>query len=187
MSTSLQPPYFIGPWQCLDSRVVYENPWINVRHENVITPGNTAGIYGVVHFKGTAVGVVPIDDEGNTWLVKQTRYTLGFETLEIPEGGAPKGEAPIDCARRELLEEVGLLAGDIQPLLRLHLSNSVTDERAEVFVARQLTVGATAAEATEDITVVKLPLRDAIAKVLSGEITDAISVAALQRLALQGY
>lgn len=177
---------FIGPWQRIDSQVVYDNPWISVRHENVITPGQTQGIYGVVHFKGTAVGVVPIDDEGNTWLVKQTRYTLGIETLEIPEGGAAADEAPIDCARRELLEEVGVYAHHIEPLMVLHLSNSVTDERAEIFVAKGITLGKTAPEASEDITVVKLPLKQAIAMTLNGEITDAISVAALQRLALIG-
>ena len=177
---------FIGPWRRIDSQVVYDNPWISVRHENVITPGQTQGIYGVVHFKGTAVGVVPIDDEGNTWLVKQTRYTLGVETLEIPEGGAAADEAPIDCARRELLEEVGVYAQHIEPLMVLHLSNSVTDERAEIFVAKGITPGKAAPEESEDITVIKLPLKQAIAMTFNGEITDAISVAALQRLALIG-
>ncbi|HEY7773048.1 MAG TPA: NUDIX hydrolase [Marinagarivorans sp.] len=176
----------VGPWQCLDSEVVYENPWISVRHENVITPGKTAGIYGVVHFKGTAVGVVPIDSAGNTWLVKQTRYTLNRETYEIPEGGAAPNEPTIDCARRELKEEVGLEATDIQYLMTIHLSNSVTDEAADIFVAKGLTEGAVAHEASEDITVIKLPIKQALAMTLNGEITDAISVAALQRLALTG-
>ncbi|BCD97970.1 NUDIX domain-containing protein [Marinagarivorans cellulosilyticus] len=174
----------VGPWQCLDSKVVYDNPWISVHHENVITPGNTAGIYGVVHFKGTAVGVLPIDDEGNTWLVKQTRYTLGGESIEIPEGGAAPGEKTIDCARRELKEEVGLEATDIRYLMTLHLSNSVTDEAADIFVAKGLTEGAVAHEASEDITVLKLSFKSALAMVMNGEITDAISVAAIQRLAL---
>ncbi|WP_338011129.1 NUDIX hydrolase [Marinagarivorans algicola] len=178
-------PKAIGPWQRLDSQLVYENPWVSVHHQNVITPGNTQGIYGVVHFKGTAVGVVPIDDEGNTWLVKQTRYTLGIETYEIPEGGAPVGEAPAECARRELLEEVGVHARYIEPLMTLHLSNSVTDERAEIFVATGITLGVAAPEDSEDITVLKLPLKQAIAMTLDGQITDAISVAALQRLALK--
>ncbi len=181
----MNEPKAIGPWQRLDSKLVYENPWISVHHQNVITPGKTAGIYGVVHFKGTAVGVVPIDNEGNTWLVKQTRYTLGIETYEIPEGGAAIGEAPADCARRELLEEVGVHASDIAPLMTLHLSNSVTDECAEVFVATGITLGVAGPEDSEDITVLKLPLKQAIAMTLDGQITDAISVAALQRLALK--
>jgi 8-oxo-dGTP pyrophosphatase MutT (NUDIX family) len=174
----------IGPWQRLDSQLVYENPWISVRHENVITPGNTPGVYGVVHFKGTAVGVVPIDHEDNTWLVKQTRYTLECESIEIPEGGAAPGEEPIDCARRELKEEVGLDAQDLQHLMTLHVSNSVTDEVAEIFVARGLTEGLVNHEASEDISVIKLPINEAIAMVLNGKITDSISVAALLRIAL---
>lgn len=175
----------VGPWRCLSSEVVYENPWISVRHESVITPGNTEGIYGVVHFKGTAVGVLPIDDEGNTWLVSQTRYTLEAMSLEIPEGGAPEGESTELCAHRELREEVGLTATDMQHLMTLHLSNSVTDERCEVYVAKGLSVVSAEPEASEDITIHKVPFREALAKTLNGEITDAISVAAIQRYALQ--
>lgn len=175
----------IGPWQCLTSDVVYENPWISVRHETVITPGNTEGIYGVVHFKGTAVGVLPIDDEGNTWLVSQTRYTLEASSLEIPEGGAPAGESTEACAHRELREEVGLTAKNMRHLMTLHLSNSVTDERCEVYLATGLTVVASEPEATEDIGIHKMPFQEALAKTISGEITDAISVAAIQRYALE--
>lgn len=174
----------VGPWRCLSSEVVYENPWISVRHEEVITPGNTEGIYGVVHFKGTAVGVLPIDDEGNTWLVSQTRYTLEAMSLEIPEGGAPEGESTEQCAHRELREEVGLAAQKMEHLLTLHLSNSVTDERCEVYLATGLSVVSAEPEASEDITIHKMPFSEALAKTFSGEITDAISVAAIQRYAL---
>ena len=100
----------IGGWRVRSSATVYENPWIKVSHEDVITPRDTQGIYGVVHFKNTAVGVVPIDDEGNTWLVRQSRYTLNQYTWEIPEGGCPVDEEPVDAAQRELEEEVGLRA-----------------------------------------------------------------------------
>ncbi len=172
----------VGGWKTLNSRCVYENPWIRVSHDEVITPKGTPGIYGVVHFKNTAVGIVPIDEQGNTWLVRQSRYTLDQYTWEIPEGGCPSGESPLDAARRELEEEVGLLADDWQPLLELHLSNSVSDEFCVVFVARQLRAGQQQLEATEDIVVRQLPLADAIAMVRRGEITDAISVAALLRL-----
>lgn len=174
----------IGGWKTKSSRCVYENPWIKVTHEEVITPKGTDGIYGVVHFKNTAVGVVPIDDQGNTWLVRQSRYTLDQYTWEIPEGGCPQGESPRMAAERELEEEVGLKARTWQPLMALHLSNSVSDEYCEVFVARDLYAGEQQLEATEDIELKKLPLNDAIAMVMSGEITDAISVAALLRLAV---
>jgi 8-oxo-dGTP pyrophosphatase MutT (NUDIX family) len=174
----------IGGWKTKASNVVYENPWIKISHDEVITPKNTEGIYGVVHFKNTAIGVVPIDDEGNTWLVKQSRYTLNQYTWEIPEGGCPHGEAPLDAAKRELEEEVGLQANTWQQLMTMHLSNSVTDEFCVVFVARDLFAGTQQLESTEDIESKKLPLIDAIEMVKRGEITDGISVAALLRVAL---
>jgi 8-oxo-dGTP pyrophosphatase MutT (NUDIX family) len=174
----------IGGWKTKTSAVVYENPWIKVSHEEVITPKGTDGIYGVVHFKNMAIGVVPIDTEGNTWLVKQSRYALNQYTWEIPEGGCPEGENPLAAAKRELEEEVGLIAREWEELIMLHTSNSVTDEFSTVFVARDLAPGTQQLEATEDIEVRKLPLKEAIAMVKRGEITDAISVAALLRLAI---
>lgn len=182
MTTTL--PDTRGPWRRKTTQIVYENPWIQVSHEEVITPAGTAGVYGVVHFKGRAVGVLPVDAEGNTWLVGQTRYTLNSYTWEIPEGGAHAGESTVDCARRELEEEVGLLATSIELLGQLHLSNSVTDEVATFYLARGLSPGVQKLDATEDIQVRKLPLKDAVNMVLQGEITDAISVAALMRVAL---
>lgn len=174
----------IGGWKTNTSHVVYENPWIKVSHEEVTTPKGTDGIYGVVHFKNTAIGVVPIDDQGNTWLVRQSRYSLNQYTWEIPEGGCPSGEEPISAAKRELEEEVGLQAREWQQLMTMHLSNSVTDEFCVVFVARDLFAGVQNLESTEDIEYKKVPLIDAIEMVKCGEITDAISVAALLRVAL---
>ena len=171
-------------WRKLDAQVVYDNPWIEVSHHNVITPAATKGIYGVVHFKNVAVGIVPIDAEQNTWLVKQHRYPLGQDSWEIPEGGSPDGETAQATAARELEEEVGLQARRWTELLTLHLSNSVTDEKAVVFVAEELTAGQQCLEDSEDIEVMKLPLSEAIAMALDGRITDAISVAALLKLAL---
>lgn len=173
-----------GGWVRLTSNTVYENPWIKVCHEEVKTPSGSDGIYGVVHFKGTAVGVVPIDDEGNTWLVRQSRYTLNDFTWEIPEGGSGENESTLLCAQRELLEEVGLYASTWTELMRVHTSNSVTDEVGVVYVAEGLRTGEQKLDASEDIEVRKLPLKQAIDMALAGEITDAISVAALLKLAV---
>ena len=169
----------IGPWVRLSSDCRYENPWIKVFHEQVITPGNTEGIYGRVHFKGTAIGIVPFDDEGNTWLVGQYRYTLNEYSWEIPMGGCPKGEEPVNAAKRELAEETGLRASKWQQIQKLHTSNSITDECGLVFLAKGLQQGEMAHDETEDITVKKLPLIEAVKWAREGKITDAISVAAL--------
>lgn len=173
-----------SPWKTVSVIPRYTNPWIQVDHHEVITPKGSPGVYGVVHFKNHAVGVIPIDNEGNTWLVRQTRYVLGEQSWEIPEGGVPKGEAPLDGAKRELEEEVGLRAHDWETFLEMDLSNSVTDERATVFVARDLYEGKQALEDSEDIEVFKLPIQQAVEMVLDGKITDAISVAALLKWAL---
>lgn len=174
----------VGGWRQLSSKKVYDNPWLSVFHQEVKTPSGADGIYGLVHFKGTAVGVVPLDEDNNTWLVKQSRYPLNEYTWEIPEGGSAQGESTLTCAKRELEEEVGLIGNDWQELMRLHTSNSVTDEAAIVYVAKGLSTGQQKLDDTEDIEVKKLPLEAAIAMVLSGEITDSISVAALLRLAV---
>ena len=173
----------VGPWRRNSAETRYENPWIRVEHHEVTTPAGTPGIYGLVHMKSHAVGIVPIDEQGNTWLVGQYRYALDAYSWEIPEGGCPLGSDPLDTAKRELAEETGLRAEDWQHLLDIHTSNSVVDEAGSVYVARKLTQGEQALEDSEDITLRKLPLSEAIAMAMRGEITDSLSLAALFKLA----
>ncbi|ACR12461.1 nudix hydroxylase [Teredinibacter turnerae T7901] len=173
-----------GGWKQLSVTDIYENPWIKVTHEEVLTPKGTPGIYGVVHFKNRAVGVIPIDADGNTWLVRQSRYTLDCYTWEIPEGGAPEGEDMLEAAQRELEEETGLLADGWQELMTLHQSNSVSDEVGKIYVATDLRQGTQQLEDSEDIVVKKFSLAEAVTMVENGEITDAMSVAGLLRVAI---
>lgn len=174
-----------NPWTTLSTRETYSNPWIRVREDQVLNPNGGRGIYGVVEFKNRAIGVVPIDDEGFTWLVGQWRYCHERFEWEIPEGGCPPGEEPAECARRELLEETGIRAAIIEPLLMgVELSNSVSNEVCDLFVARGLTFGEAAPEETEKLKVKRLPLSEAIAMAMDGRIQDSPSVLALLRLAL---
>ena len=172
-------------WKKLNSKVVFDNDWITVYEEQVINPGGGENDYGRVHFKNKAIAIVPLDDAGNTWLVGQDRYTLGIYSWELPMGGAPCDEDPLAAAKRELKEETGLTAKLWTEIMRLHVSNSITDEEGYVFVARDLEEGATAFDETEDLQIRKLPFKDAVAMVRLGEITDAMTVAALLAVALE--
>lgn len=165
-------------------RVAYENAWITVWHDEVSRPDGSPGIYGVVHFGNLAAGVVAFDADDRIVLVGQHRYTLDRASWEIPEGGIPPTETALEGIQRELREETGVEANDWQELGRLDLSNSVTDEEAVLFVARELRHGEATPEPTESLTVRWVPFEEAVAMTRDGRITDAISVAAILRIAL---
>jgi 8-oxo-dGTP pyrophosphatase MutT (NUDIX family) len=173
-----------GPWQITAQRVVYDNRWIKVIHHDVITPAGTAGIYGKVHHKHLALGVVPIDADRHTYLVGQYRFPLEAYSWEIPEGGGALDVDPRESAARELKEETGLTAMHWQKLVEADLSNSVSDEKAITFIAWGLTQGASMPEPTEDIAVRRVPLEEAFRMVAAGEIRDSMSVIALQAVEL---
>ncbi len=173
-----------NPWTTLSSRRVYENKWIQVEEHQVINPAGGEGIYGKVHFKNKAIGIIALDENGNTWLVGQYRYTLNEYSWEIPEGGGPIGTLPLESAKRELLEETGITAKKWQLIMRFHTSNSVTDEEGFVFLAEELTHGESQLEETEaDLVVKKLPFREALEMVMTGQITDSMSVAGILKVA----
>ena len=172
-----------NPWQITGSEEIYDNPWISVTEFKVINPGGGKGIYGKVHFKNTAVGVAALDEDGKLWLVGQYRYTLDEYSWEMPEGGCPIGaETVLDTAKRELLEETGLIAAEWTELLKLHTSNSVTDEVGYAFVARSLIQAEADPEETEDLSLWKLPFDEALQMVLDGKITDAFTCMAFLKL-----
>ncbi len=172
-----------NPWQTLNSSVKYDNNWLSIRHEEVVTPAGTPGIYGVVSFKNKAVGVIPIDTEGNTYLVGQYRYPLNEYSWEIPEGGSPLGTEPLDSAKRELKEETGLEARHWTQIARIHTSNSATDEEGFLYIAEDLVQGDHEPEETEDLRIWKLPLVEAVGMAMTGRITDALSVSGLLMVA----
>ncbi|HEX9509673.1 MAG TPA: NUDIX hydrolase [Puia sp.] len=173
-----------NPWTILSQQDIYDNKWIGLTEYQVINPGGGKGIYGKVHFKNLAIGVLPLDEKGNIWLVGQYRFTLNQYTWEIPEGGGEMGVPAVKSAQRELLEETGLVAKEWTPILEMHLSNSVTDEKATVFLARQLEQHEAMPEETEQLVVRKLPFEEAFQMVGKGQITDSMSVAAILKVKL---
>lgn len=174
-----------NPWTTLDRRLVYDNPWIAVHEARVLRADGSPGIYGTVHFKNLAVGVLPVDADGRLWLVGQHRYPLDAYSWEIPEGGCPEGEDPADTARRELREETGLTAGRLELIATSHLSNSVSDEVAYVYRATELAEGPSEPEAIERLQVRKVAWDEAWSLLESGRITDSMSVIALLHEALR--
>ncbi len=170
-----------NPWKTLSIKEIYNSPWIILEEHEVLNPANNIGKYNIVKFKNLAIGVLPIDTEGNIYLVGQWRYPLNQYSWEIPEGGGKLDVNPLESAKRELLEETGLIANSYQELLRLHTSNSVTDELSIVFIATQLTQSEAQPEETEDLSIKKVHLNTAFEMVMNNEITDSISMAAIMK------
>lgn len=173
-----------NPWKVLAERNVYDNKWINVTEYDIINPGGGKGIYGKVHIKNIAIGVVALDEDLNTYLVGQYRFTLSEYSWEIPEGGGAFEIDPLESAKRELREETGLIANEWSVIQKLHTSNSITDEFSLVFLARKLEQHDAMPEETEQLAIKKLPFEEAWQMTEKGMITDAISVAAIQKVKL---
>jgi 8-oxo-dGTP pyrophosphatase MutT (NUDIX family) len=174
-----------NPWRTLSGREVYENNWIRLREDKVVRPDGEQGIYGVVHFRNIAVGVLALEQDESIYLVGQYRYTLERYSWEIPKGGCPETEEPLVAARRELEEETGLRAKLWKQMGEAYLSNSVTDERAVWYTARGLTQGTHNPEGTEKLEVRRVPLREALQMVLAGKITDALSLLAIMQYEIE--
>jgi 8-oxo-dGTP pyrophosphatase MutT (NUDIX family) len=175
------------PWQAGDGRVVYDNPWVSVTEFDAVAPTGKPACYGLVGFKNQAIAILPLHDDGTVTLVGQNRFPFHDYSWEIPEGGAPMGEDPLDGAKRELAEETGLMAAIWRPMLKMQLSNSITNEIAYGFLALGLSEGQIAPDETEDIAVVRVPFAQALRLATTGEIQDSLTVAMLLRAHHMAY
>jgi 8-oxo-dGTP pyrophosphatase MutT (NUDIX family) len=173
-----------NPWKTTSEKVVYDNQWIDLTEYQVINPSGNPGIYGKVHFKNIAIGILPLDDDLNTYLVGQYRFALGQYSWEMPEGGGPLDVDPLESAKRELLEETGLKAQKWIEIQRMHLSNSVSDELSILYLARNLQQFEPEPEDTEQLIVHKLPFEEVYQMVCNGEITDAMTIVAVLKTRL---
>jgi len=173
-----------NPWKKIEEKFIYENPWIRLVEHQVINPRGNKGIYGKISFKNKAIGIIPLDQDQNTWLVGQYRYTLDEYSWEIPMGGGPLDDNLLRSAKRELKEETGLIAEKWTRLMRIHTSNSVTDEEGFVFLAEDIRQGEPEFDDTEELAILKIPFKKVYEMVMKDEITDSMSVAGILKLAI---
>jgi ADP-ribose pyrophosphatase len=173
-----------NPWKITSQKEIYDNPWINVTEYQVVNPSGNPGIYGKVHYKNLAIGVLPLDDKLNTYLVGQYRFVLGQYSWEMPEGGGYLDTDPLNSAKRELLEETGLKAREWTEIQRLHLSNSVSDELSILYLAKGLEQFDPQPEDTEQLMVHKVAFAEVYRMVCEGEITDAMTIIAVLKVRL---
>jgi 8-oxo-dGTP pyrophosphatase MutT (NUDIX family) len=180
---NLQYPYKNGPWQVVSGSQVYENPWIKVIHEDVLHPDGSKGIYGTVHFRNWALGVVALNEAGQVLLVGQWRYPLQQYSWEIPEGGGSLRKPLLASMQRELQEETGYSARNWESLGTVHTSNSVCCETGFIWLATDLQAGVANPEGSEELQVRWVPLAEALSMVMQSQITDSLSVAAILKTA----
>jgi ADP-ribose pyrophosphatase len=166
-----------NPWTVLSEETRFENPWIRVDKHDVLNPAGKPGEYSTVHFKNLAIGIIPLDVDFSTWIVGQYRFPLKQYSWEIPEGGGKHDTAPLESAKRELLEETGIIAEKWTMIQQMHLSNSVSDELAVIYIAQDLSFTDSEPEETEELQIRKLHFNELYQMVLSGEVTDSMSVA----------
>jgi ADP-ribose pyrophosphatase len=176
-----EPNPFVDPFTLVSSQTAYENAWIKVEHQEVIRPDGKPGIYGIVRFSNRAVAILPIESNGDVWLVGQYRRPLERWSWEIPEGGVPAEEGLEAGARRELLEETGLMAGSFIKVLAFDVSNCVTDEAGTSFIAYDLTQGVMSPDPTEVLRLRRLHFTQVLAEIDDGLIRDGPTLATVLR------
>lgn len=173
-----------NPWKITSEKAIYDNKWIGLTEYQVMNPSGNPGIYGKVHFKNLAIGVIPLDADLNTYIVGQYRFALDQYSWEIPEGGGPLDADALESAKRELLEETGLKATEWTEIQRMHLSNSVSDELCIIYLARGLEQFEAEPEDTEQLIVHRVPFEDVYNMVCDGKITDSVTVASIFKVKL---
>jgi len=167
------------PWKTLSTRLVYENPWTRVREDVAEMPNGKQTIYGVIEC-GECVGVLPFVDADHVALVRQYRYVFGEnQRWEMPTGGVKPGESLHEAARREMREEVGYDARELQHVCTYFTSKSIVHEIAHLFIGRGLTQMQALPDETEFLEIAILPFDQVLQMVIDSEIRDSMTIIAV--------
>ncbi len=168
-------------YQRLSKREVYRNRWLGIEAHAIIHPSGVEGEHVLIDAPPPS-GVV-VDDDGDLLFARQARFAAGIDVTEIVKGGANEGEDPLACAKRELREELGIVAREWIPLGVLYEIPSIVAHPLSLFLARDIEHVVDDQEDVERIELVRVPAADAIAAATNGQINDAVTVAALLRFA----
>lgn len=168
-------------WRTLHSRTVHTSPWLDMLENAVITPGGNESRYSHVHFKNFGIAILPIAENGDTWIVGQYRYPIGQYTWEIPEGGGPVEKDPLASAKRELKEEAGIKAERWDLIQKAFMSDSATNEYAYSYMARDLDIGEPEPEEDEELELRRIPFEELFQMVLDGRVQDSLTIMTVLR------
>ena len=163
-----------GPWKIKSSSVRYKNPWMEVVEDDVIRPDGKHGIYGKINMM-PGVAVLPIDNKGFVYLIREFKYAIGEYSIEVICGGVESEENILTAAKRELREETGITANEFINLGELHSISNLVKSSTNIFIAKDLTLGEPDREGTEVMETLKMPLEDAVKMVMDGKIQHAPS------------
>ncbi|MDD3793433.1 MAG: NUDIX hydrolase [Candidatus Gracilibacteria bacterium] len=163
-----------GPWKIISSEIKYKNPWIEVQEDKVIRPDGKDGIFGTVKMLD-GISILPIDNNGNVYITREFKYGLGEESFEVVSGGIDENENHLDCAKRELKEELGIIAENITYLGVVNPFTSVIKSKAYLYLAQDISFTKSKNDGTETIKLTKLPLQEVYNMVISGKITHGPS------------
>jgi 8-oxo-dGTP pyrophosphatase MutT (NUDIX family) len=171
-----------NPWETLDSKVVYQNPWMKVYEDKVRMPGGAEGIYGFVEGK-PGIFIIAMDEDDKVYLVESFRYPTQKWQWELPTGGIDVGMSPLDAAKNELAEELGMTAEQwthVNTYAPTH--NGLMKDTQYVFVAKGLHSGTEQHEEFEAIRAVKaVSFKEILAMIAAGKLADGQSLAALMQ------
>jgi ADP-ribose pyrophosphatase len=175
-----------GRWRTLGAEYLYKSPWCSFRVDGVRLPDGAWIEYGVLESAGFAA-VVPVTESGSVVLVRQWRQPVEGFTLELPGGGVEGSEDPREAVYRELLEETGYRAEDTSHLVSVHTSPGRATEVCHLFRCRAVRdLAGPRPEPTEFVSVVEMPLAEAVGKVYAGEITAATTMLGLFMVSMAG-